>query len=43
MKNVSVKYKYTETIKVLAGNKNIQENRKLQINKSYKTAIKEIR
>ena len=42
-KNISIKYKYTETIKVLAGNINTQENRRLQMNKSDKTAIKEDR
>jgi len=37
-------YKYTETVKVLAANINVQENnRRLQMNKSDKSAIKEDR
>lgn len=43
IKNVCVKYKHTETIKVLARNINIQENRRLLMNKSDKSAIKEDR
>lgn len=41
MKNISIRYKYTETIKVLVENINMQENRRLQMNISDKSAIKE--